>query len=92
MHFDSQSGAGATALAFGKPMIVSGTGGLPELVVDQHNVVTPGDADALADRIVYCLKNRSILDQMARDSRAIAGRYGPGKGSLNRLLPYIKNY
>ncbi len=72
LHFDSQSGAGATALAFGKPMIVSGTGGLPELVVDQNNVVTPGDAEALADRIVNCLKNRSILDQMARDSRAIA--------------------
>ncbi len=72
LNFDSQSGVGATALAFGKPMIVSRTGGLPELVADQNNVVPPGDAQALSNRIIYCLKNRPVLEKMAQESETIA--------------------
>ena len=72
LHFDSQSGAGATAVAFNKPMIVSRAGGLPELVMDQKNVVPPGDMKALSGRIINCLKNRSILEQMSSESEKIA--------------------
>ena len=61
LHFDSQSGAGASAVAFRKPMIVSRTGGLPEMVIDKKNVVTPGDAEALSERIIYCFKNKAVL-------------------------------
>ena len=57
MRFDSQSGVGATAIGFKKPLIVTETGGLPELVIDQKNAVPPGDAKALSERIVFCLKN-----------------------------------
>ncbi|MGD9158109.1 MAG: glycosyltransferase [Desulfobacteraceae bacterium] len=72
LRFDSQSGVGATAVAYKKPMIVTKTGGLPELVMDQENVVPPGDIKALSDRIIYCLKNRSMLKRMSQDTETIA--------------------
>ena len=50
-HFDSQSGVGATAVAFQKPMIVTNVGGLPELVSHQDQIVEPGDPCSLAQAI-----------------------------------------
>lgn len=72
LRFDSQSGVGATALAFRKPVIVTKTGGLPELVMDHKNVVPSGDVDALSSRIIYCLGNRSVLERMSHESGKIA--------------------
>ncbi|MGD9973306.1 MAG: glycosyltransferase [Desulfatirhabdiaceae bacterium] len=72
-HFDSQSGVGATALGFGKPMIVSDAGGLAEFVADPRCVAPSGNPSALASAIVDCLLDRTRLESMARDSAAIAG-------------------
>lgn len=72
LKFDSQSGVGAAAVAFRKPMIVTKTGGLPELVMDQENVIPPGDANDLSQRIIFCLKNRAVLKTMSEESEAIA--------------------
>jgi glycosyltransferase involved in cell wall biosynthesis len=70
-HFEAQSGVGATAIAFRKPMIVSDTGGLPELVMDSRSVIPPKDADALADAIISCLQDPSRLEQMSQDAEVI---------------------
>ena len=69
-HFDSQSGAGATAVSFNKPMIVSNVGGLPELVKDDRFIVEPNDAKALARKIILCLDDPVMLKQMARLTEA----------------------
>jgi glycosyltransferase involved in cell wall biosynthesis len=71
-HFDGQSGAGLAAMAFGKPMIVSDVGGLPELVSDPRCVVPPNDADALAGRIAECLKDPHRLARMRDDAAELA--------------------
>ena len=71
-RFDSQSGVGATAVGFKKPLIVTKTGGLPELVINQENAVPPGDAKALSERIVFCLKNSPAMERMSEESAAIA--------------------
>ncbi|MFC1862365.1 glycosyltransferase family 4 protein [Thermodesulfobacteriota bacterium] len=71
-HFDAQSGVGATAIAFHKPMIVTDTGGLPELVLDPRNVVPPKDVDALANEIISCLRDSDRLDQMSKDAEKVA--------------------
>ena len=73
-HFDSQSGVGAIALAFHKPMIVTETGGLPELVADRFYVVPPNDPEALAGKIIACFKDPSRLAGMSKDSEMIADR------------------
>ena len=72
LQFDSQSGVAAAAVAFRKPMIVTSAGGLPELVVDQQNAVPPGDAKALSKRIIYCIKNRLILEKMSAEADIMA--------------------
>ncbi len=71
-HFDSQSGVGATAVSFHKPMIVSDVGGLPELVTDRRSVIAPGDPQTLARCMAKCLKDPSRLMAMAEGTRKVA--------------------
>ena len=66
--FDSQSGVGTLATAFRKPMIVTQTGGLPDLVQNKSMVVQPGDWKGLADRIAHALSDEQILKSMQQDA------------------------
>ena len=63
-HFDSQSGVGSSAMAFGTPLIVSDVGGLPDLVPDRRCVVTPGDPKALAAAVTALLTTPSLLAEI----------------------------
>ncbi|MFC1866782.1 glycosyltransferase [Thermodesulfobacteriota bacterium] len=87
-HFDSQSGVGATALAFRKPMIVTKTGGLPELVSDQFYIVPPGDSKALAEKIICCLKDPSRLLSMSEETDKIANKISWQTIALKTLSIY----
>ena len=71
-YFDSQSGVGATALSFRKPLIVTNVGGLPDLVEDKRCVVPPEDPDALADAIITCLEDPELLAKLSVDSGGVA--------------------
>lgn len=66
----SQSGVAALACAFGKPVVATEVGGIPELV--EHGVtgllVHPGDVGALADAICTLLGNPELRKQMARNA------------------------
>jgi glycosyltransferase involved in cell wall biosynthesis len=67
-RFDSQSGVGMEALGYGKPLIVTGLGGLAELVSDARFVVPPGDAEALADRLALCLREPAVRELMRAEA------------------------
>jgi len=71
-HFDSQSGVGATAISFRKPLIVTDAGGLPDLVAERRFVVPPKDASSLAGVIIECIKNPVLLKAMADASDIVA--------------------
>jgi glycosyltransferase involved in cell wall biosynthesis len=71
-HFDSQSGVGAIAVSFRKPMIVSNIGGLPELVCDPRSIVPPRDEDELGKAIICCLSNPDQLKSMENDAKLVA--------------------
>ena len=73
-HFDAQSGAGATAISFRKPMIVSDVGGLPELVLDRRYVVAAKDPAALARTILYCINDTERLAQMSAGAETVAAK------------------
>jgi len=73
--FDSQSGVGAIALSFRKPMIVTNVGGLPELVGDHRYVVPPKDPFSLAQAIVRCLKDNSRLKSMSANAEKVAAKF-----------------
>ncbi len=71
-RFDSQSGVGASAVSFRKPLIVTHVGGLPDLVADQRCIVPPKDSDALAKVLVECLNTPGRLEGMAAGADSIA--------------------
>ena len=75
-HFDAQSGVGTRALPFGRPLIVTNTGGLPDLVLEEEAVVPAGDAAALARAITRVLGDDALRDRMAVDSLALAASLG----------------
>lgn len=72
--FDSQSGAGALAVAFQKPLIVTDVGGLPELQDNKYFVVPPRDPETLTQRIITCLQDPQQLEAMKRNSAVVADR------------------
>ncbi|HWK27799.1 MAG TPA: glycosyltransferase family 4 protein [Solirubrobacter sp.] len=70
-----QSGVLFTALAFGKPLLLSAVGGFPE--IDGAALVPPDDPDALAGALTALLGDPARLERMAAASRALAaGAYG----------------
>ncbi len=71
-QFDSQSGPGNIALGFGKPLVVTNVGGLPDLVRDRRQVVNAGDCWALAETIAEMLEDSSWLERASLDSQALA--------------------
>lgn len=75
-RFDGQTGVGTRALPFGRPLIVTDTGGLRELVFDPEAVVPPNDAPALGRAITRVLADEALRDRMSVDSLTIAGSLG----------------
>jgi glycosyltransferase involved in cell wall biosynthesis len=73
-----QSGVLFTALAFGKPMLLTRVGGFPEVAATgAAAVVDPGDPDALAAELSSLLGDPERLARMAAASRAAGeGEYG----------------
>lgn len=67
----SQSGVIPLAYAFGKPVIATKVGGIPD-VVDQGKtgyLVSPRDSEALADAIIKVLKNEKLRIEMGRNAQ-----------------------
>ena len=74
-EFMSQSGLGADALAFEKPLIVTDVGGLPELVKDKKFVVEQNNPRELAEKILVALGDDELLKKLSADSRNLAEEY-----------------
>jgi glycosyltransferase involved in cell wall biosynthesis len=72
--FDAQSGVGNTALAFGLPLVVTRTGGLPDLVKDERAVVEPKNPRALAETIVDILSDTNLHLKLRQDTKIIAAQ------------------
>ncbi len=68
-----QSGVLFTALAFGKPMLLSDVGGFPEIAATGAARTFPaGDVPALSDALGELLSDRAALAAMAERARAAA--------------------
>jgi glycosyltransferase involved in cell wall biosynthesis len=72
-----QSGVLYTALAFGRPLVLSAVGGFPEIAEqDAARLVPPEDPDALAETLRELLADRSARDSLAdAATRAAATTY-----------------
>ncbi len=70
----SQSGVLLGAFAAGRPVVVTDTGGLPEIVKNGRTgfVVPPRDPEALAGAIVAVLENPEMAETMGQDAARLA--------------------
>jgi glycosyltransferase involved in cell wall biosynthesis len=73
-----QSGVLFTALAFGRPLLLTDVGGFPEVAATgAAELVAPGRADELAEAMMSLLADPARRDRMAEAARtAAAGPYG----------------
>jgi glycosyltransferase involved in cell wall biosynthesis len=68
----------AEAMAAKRPVVASNAGGPTEIIVDGRTgfLVPPGDAEALAERILTLLRDRDLAEQMAdRGYREATARF-----------------
>lgn len=73
-----QSGVLFTALAFGKPLLLSDVGGFGEIAATgAGRLVPPGDSGALAAQLKALLGDESSLAAMADRARALGEEGGP---------------
>ncbi len=84
-YFDASSAAGADALSYGKPLVVTNVGGLPELVRDKRVIAKPNDAKDLKDKVIYALKN---IKKLERDSKEMAKKFSWDKIAKKTLEVY----
>jgi glycosyltransferase involved in cell wall biosynthesis len=75
-HFDGQSASATLALSAGRALVVSDTGGLPELVRDARAVVPPGDARWLAAALTAVLNDDGLRARLEGDAEAVAATLG----------------
>ncbi len=69
----SQSGVGSEAKRFGRPLVVTDVGGLPELVdASCGRLVAPEDPPALAAAILEVLDTPGLVEQLAAGAAASA--------------------
>jgi glycosyltransferase involved in cell wall biosynthesis len=71
-HFDAQSAAACDAIRYGKAIVVSDVGGLPDLVRNPVAVVPPRRPDALANAIIGVLRDGVLRRSLERDAEALA--------------------
>jgi glycosyltransferase involved in cell wall biosynthesis len=66
----SQSGVIPLAYAFGKPVVATAVGGIPEVVSHGEDglLVPPRDSDALADALIMLLKDRKTRLDMGQNA------------------------
>lgn len=72
--FEAQSGIGNVAIAFGKPVVVTNVGGLPDLVLDRIAVAEPGRPESIAKVIISIIRDKK-LKKLADDSKKLAKKY-----------------
>jgi len=86
--FAAQSGPGNIALGFKKPLIVSDTGGLPELVLNKNFVFNAGNTKQLAEKICLAFSKKSVLDSMVKNSIELRKKFSWESISTQTLKLY----
>ena len=73
--FESLGLAAAEAMSYGKPVVASDSGGLPEVVGDGGIVVPAKDPKRLAEAINALLRDDSRRHDLGAKAKARAARY-----------------
>lgn len=87
----TQSGVVPLSYVFGKPVIVSNCGGLPEQVSEGNTglIVEQGDSDSLANAIISFYSNRNKLIEMKKSAYEFAEK-NSWQFTAEKLIEYIR--
>lgn len=90
-HSSTQSGALQTAYTFGKPIIATNVGGLPEVVEDGKSgyLVSPHAPQELADKISILLDNPNLALEMGKYARMLSSTRFSWDVVANVMLPIL---
>jgi glycosyltransferase involved in cell wall biosynthesis len=86
--FEAQSGVGALALPFGRALVVSDVGGLPDLTDDPRAIVPPANVSALTHAIARVLDDAALQERLEERSVYIAERLGWDEIAANTVAVY----
>ncbi|HNQ36074.1 MAG TPA: glycosyltransferase, partial [bacterium] len=81
------------AMHYGRPILASRIGGIPEFIEDGRNglLFKPDDRQELARRLVQIIKNPGQADTLGRNAAADAGRIWNTERNLGRLLELYRS-
>jgi glycosyltransferase involved in cell wall biosynthesis len=76
------------AMAAGLAVVATPVGGIPEVIRDDYNgfLVTPGDVEALAEKLAILANDRHLREVMGRRGREIAEQELDVKPYVERLV------
>lgn len=67
------------AIAYGKPIIATAVGGIPDLIIDQHSglLVPPQNIDALSQSLLWAMQHSEAMQIMQQRARQLVSeKYG----------------
>ena len=70
-YFDGQSGVGNVALAYEKPLLVTNTGALTELVNNKEAIAEQNNVEDLSRKIINIMTNKKMLNSLSKDSKQL---------------------
>lgn len=82
----------AESMIFGKPVVASRIGGIPEFIEDAQSgfLVTPGDSYDFAKKVIWLLQNRQEAREMGKKAQETASRIFGEEKFLDDLLIFYK--
>ena len=65
------------AMSFGKPVIATNVGGIPEVVINEKTgfIVPPNDYESITNKTLYLLNNKELRQKMGEAGRKRAEKY-----------------
>ncbi len=72
LELESQSGVGMAAISFGRPLVVTDVGGLPELIRDRACIAEPGDVEGLSRSLWVHINDPARRRRASAASRLLA--------------------
>jgi glycosyltransferase involved in cell wall biosynthesis len=81
------------ALYFGKPIIGTSVGSIPDMVFNDYNgyIINKYEIDEIADRILKIMENSNLYCKMAINSRELSISQFHTESLFKKLLPYYEN-
>jgi glycosyltransferase involved in cell wall biosynthesis len=80
------------AFAYGKPIIASSIGGIPEMVINEKTglLYSPGDDNDLKDKICYLLNNPHMIKNMGKFARELVEKKYNAELHYKKLISVYK--